>query len=1574
MTTRTLFILPAALLLAAMAAPVSAQLVAQIGNETTAPSAVSMTPIYRSSPSSAFDYSIQQTMYPASVLGIPAGAEIVGIEYHKTDTFGSSVAEHTLQVWLSETTATSYVNDTFGNATAGATLMFDSTTYGMPATSGWIDFGPFNQATPFIYTGGNLEVTVNWDCSITAGNPTTGAFSWSYEAYAGGLARGYSSGTAPTAATNLSTTTNQSNARYPVVRIYWIPPTGDVNVLQNNSPPGDVLPASATDLVVMDLTAQTFNTSQDINSMTFSASGHFQDANLSNVKLVADNNDDGIVDAGDTVLGQGTLTNGQISFSGAPLVAVPTTGGPRMLLAVSYSAGVLGNGYSIAFEIAQATDVVWSGGSDLGNYPMPSGNWTTPTGSFPMLAEYGNQATGNAFPFNYSTGSGRFQSAYDATELGWTAGTLVGEIWVAGSIVSPPEYGNLRLRIAHTNVTVNALTTDFDTNYTGSLTTVLGPTNYTPGTADIPTSTSVQWYIYTFSQPFVYNGTDGILVDWSYDSRVGVGYTISTSSSVTPPELVRSRVYLNGGGYDSTTASAASTTGGNYGIRFNEMPSNAVAIANSGGATGLNTPGQDIIMLDLTATAIGNPQTLSEITFTRRGSVTDAQVDEVKLVLDDNDNGAIDATDTVLGTGVFVNDQVTFPFSPAINIPEVTTGPSPRMLLAVTIGQRLTVGESLEVSIDFLSDAVFSGGDNLTTFPVSSGQIVQALAGLFTINQTSGDFADIGDAFDALESFGVSGPVDLVITDSATYTATEAYSLGIDDTFNANLPVEGATATNRITLRVAAGETPVVQGSATGAGLRGFSGRGAIGIMQSHVTIEGLRITGGPNFGIYIQGNGTASVGLTPSDVTVRRCMVHDIPDGPGIAFLGQNSARFTDGLFEHNFVWNCHTNSIPLTSEVQASTSTAGCIAMRNTDPASTIIRHNTVLHTSSVANTAGIAFSNASGSVPHFELTNNIVIVTDPATFAIRIQAAGDAPDPNNTDFNYWFATTHSNQTTMATFALWQGLGNDTNGSDADPQLVDTAGPNYDLRLSATSPAIDPAGQTSAATEDIFGNLRPLGATVDIGAHEFGDPGDMYVEFNSAAVTLNGIVNVGDARHTAGDTFTFTIGNNGPGDLVLTGTPEVEFFLGDNLEVSTDVQTPPAVTVIPATSSTTFTLYIEPTTVGPFDLFVSIPNGDGSKNPFAFTIEGMGIIPNAPAIADVPGNSNFGGGVNGPFSKAIDPGDALTAATIELTDADADNITVNFITPRGTAPTGITAPSIPSPGQPLLLEWTGTADASNAPGDYIWDIEFVDAVNGTPVAIEVTIHINDLAPQHAIADADSGDGTAGNPYATTFVVGDDSSVSVDAVAVTDPNTAQALSIDNVLPGTAPFDFTLAGGLLTLNPTATLTSAEAGLHQFTVTVTDGTHLETFVVEVLVYDASGAITFTTATVMPSGIINQPYAGLIEVTGATGTVTFQLIGGALPNGLSFNGTTGAISGTPLTEETASFTIRAFDAANDTATETFEITIGPVPPPPSGSSSSSSGGCAGADGSNVGLLALLAATSVLALAARRRKLRA
>jgi len=39
---------------------------------------------------------------------------------------------------------------------------------------------PFIFSSPFLYTGGSLEVIVDWDCSAISGNPTNGAFNWVY--------------------------------------------------------------------------------------------------------------------------------------------------------------------------------------------------------------------------------------------------------------------------------------------------------------------------------------------------------------------------------------------------------------------------------------------------------------------------------------------------------------------------------------------------------------------------------------------------------------------------------------------------------------------------------------------------------------------------------------------------------------------------------------------------------------------------------------------------------------------------------------------------------------------------------------------------------------------------------------------------------------------------------------------------------------------------------------------------------------------------------------------------------------------------------------------------------------------------------------------------------------------------------------------------------------------------------------------------------------------------------------------------------------------------------------------------
>jgi hypothetical protein len=76
---------------------------------------------------------------------------------------------------------------------------------------------------------------------------------------------------------------------------------------------------------------------------------------------------------------------------------------------------------------------------------------------------------------------------------------------------------------------------------------------------------------------------------------------------------------------------------------------------------------------------------------------------------------------------------------------------------------------------------------------------------------------------------------------------------------------------------------------------------------------------------------------------------------------------------------------------------------------------------------------------------------------------------------------------------------------------------------------------------------------------------------------------------------------------------------------------------------------------------------------------------------------------------------------------------------------------------------------------------------------------------------------------------------------------------------------------------------------------------------------------------------QTLAPTVPVTanGGVAPYTFALSGGTLPAGMSFNTSTGALSGTPtdlLT--TTSFTVTVTDALNDTDSETFDLTVNAI----------------------------------------------
>lgn len=138
---------------------------------------------------------------------------------------------------------------------------------------------------------------------------------------------------------------------------------------------------------------------------------------------------------------------------------------------------------------------------------------------------------------------------------------------------------------------------------------------------------------------------------------------------------------------------------------------------------------------------------------------------------------------------------------------------------------------------------------------------------------------------------------------------------------------------------------------------------------------------------------------------------------------------------------------------------------------------------------------------------------------------------------------------------------------------------------------------------------------------------------------------------------------------------------------------------------------------------------------------------------------------------------------------------------------------------------------------------------------------------------------------------------------------------------GTAPYTWSVSTGTLpaglSLNATTgaiTGNPAAAGDSTFTVQVQDNstvkrTGTRSFTVNIA---AAGALQIT-STSLPEGTLNADYGATVQAIGGTTPLAFTISAGTLPAGLTLNGTTGAISGTPTAKGDFTFTLKVTDAA-------------------------------------------------------------
>jgi len=178
----------------------------------------------------------------------------------------------------------------------------------------------------------------------------------------------------------------------------------------------------------------------------------------------------------------------------------------------------------------------------------------------------------------------------------------------------------------------------------------------------------------------------------------------------------------------------------------------------------------------------------------------------------------------------------------------------------------------------------------------------------------------------------------------------------------------------------------------------------------------------------------------------------------------------------------------------------------------------------------------------------------------------------------------------------------------------------------------------------------------------------------------------------------------------------------------------------------------------------------------------------------------------------------------------------------------------------------------------------------------------------------------------------------SAPSITTSSPMTSGTLGVAYSLTlsatGTGPITWSVIAGSL---PAGLALNAASGVISGTPTV-NGT--STFTIQALNGAGSNSKQFgltigsvpaiTSTSPLTVGVVGTAYSLPLTITGAT-PITFSVITGALPNGLSLHTNTGLISGTPTLSGSFTFTVQALNAYGNT-TKPFALSVDPAPAPP------------------------------------------
>ncbi len=432
------------------------------------------------------------------------------------------------------------------------------------------------------------------------------------------------------------------------------------------------------------------------------------------------------------------------------------------------------------------------------------------------------------------------------------------------------------------------------------------------------------------------------------------------------------------------------------------------------------------------------------------------------------------------------------------------------------------------------------------------------------------------------------------------------------------------------------------------------------------------------------------------------------------------------------------------------------------------------------------------------------------------------------------------------------------------ADPSITTTTLPGGEVGAAYSQPLVGAGGSTPYAWSVTIGTLP-------------------------AGLTLNGATGVISGTPTgSGSTFTVT----------LTDAAN---------QTATQAYT---VSILAAPSITTTTLPGGEVGAAYSQTLV----GTGGSTPYAWSVT-AGSLPAGLTL----------NGATGVIS-GTPTGSGSSTFTVTLTDAANQTATQSYMVSVLASPS-ITTTTLPGGevgaaySQPLV----GTGGST----PYAWSVTIgalpagltldgaTGVISGTPTGSgsTFTVTLTDTATQTATQAYTVGILAAPSITTTTLPGGEVGAAYSQPLVGAGGSTPYAWS---VTAGALPAGLTLNGvtGIIAGTPTG------SGPATFTVTLTDAanqTATQAYTVSIL---AAPSITTTT---LPGGEVGAAYSQTLVGAGGSTPYAWSVTAGSLPAGLTLNGATGVISGTPTGSGSSTFTVTLTDAANQTATQSYMVSV-------------------------------------------------